>query len=483
MSVDPPVIVWFRQDLRLADNPALHAAAESGRAVLPVFILDDESPGPWRPGGAARWWLHHSLASLQADLHKAGVSLILRRGRADEALAQLVAETNADTVYWNRAVEPWAIALERQIVAGLEARNVTVRSFGAALLAEPHSVQTKSGGPFKVFTPFWRTLQELPPFAPPLPAPRSLRPFEDISGDTLEQWDLLPTSPDWSGGLREAWVPGEAMAQAQLEAFLAEPVAAYPVSRDFPDVAGTSRLSPYLHWGEVSPRQVWSAANSSGLGHAMSEGRQAIRRQLAWREFNHHLLVDFPEMPDKNWKSSFDAFPWRQDSEQLAAWQRGNTGYPLVDAGMRELWHTGWMHNRVRMIAASFLVKHLLIDWRAGAAWFWDTLVDANLANNSANWQWVAGSGADAAPYFRIFNPARQGARFDSDGGYVRRWVPVLQDLPSKWIHEPWRAPADELAGVGVTLGENYPAPIVDHAIARQRALAAYAETKAHAAA
>ena len=483
MTVDSPAIVWFRHDLRLSDNPALHAAAMGDRPVLPIFILDDDSAGQWRPGGAARWWLHHSLTCLEKDLAAAGATLVLRRGRADEVLTRLVAETNATVVYANRLVDPWAAALEAKVERNLAARGVSLRTFNAALLAEPSTLRTKSGTPFKVFTPFWGALQTLPLFDSPLAAPASLRPYDAAASDALSDWRLLPTKPDWAGGLRDTWTPGEAAAQDRLAAFLDAPVASYPEQRDVPAAAGTSRLSPYLHWGELSPRQVWACADPGGYDGQARDGRQAIRRQLAWREFNHHLLADFPEMPTANWKSAFDAFAWHRDAAPLTAWQRGQTGYPLVDAGIRELWHTGWMHNRVRMVAASFLVKHLLIDWRAGADWFWDTLVDADLANNAANWQWVAGCGADAAPYFRIFNPVRQAERFDPEGDYVRHWIPELKDLASKWIHAPWTAPAVELQDAGIVLGKSYPAPIVDHAAAREQALAAYDALKGRSAA
>jgi len=305
--------------------------------------------------------------------------------------------------------------------------------------------------------------------------PERLSPGPALESDRLADWGLCPTGPDWAGGLRESWRAGEHAARGRLAQFLGEAVADYPDDRNRPDRAGTSCISPHLHWGEIGPHQVWrAAAQLLDEGGARAKGAESFIRELAWRDFNHHLLFHFPQIASENWKPVFDDFPWQDNPEGLSAWQRGQTGYPIVDAGMRELWHTGFMHNRVRMIAGSFLIKNLLVHWREGEAWFWDTLVDADLANNAGNWQWVAGSGADASPFFRIFNPMTQGEKFDPDGAYVRRWVPELSDMPDKFIHRPWEAPDEVLAGAGVTLGETYPAPLVDHAGARERALEAY---------
>ncbi len=475
-----PSILWFRQDLRLADNPALDAALARNAPILPVYVLDDETPGRWAAGGAGRWWLHCSLKSLAADLENLGRPLVLRRGPAERVVLELAAEVGAGAVYWNRCYEPFAIARDTRIKTALHARALTAESGNAALLFEPWLPQTKSGGPFKVFTPFWRHLlgRSAPPR--PLPRPEALPDGIEARGESLENWSLLPHAPDWAGGLRDSWTPGEAGAKSRLEAFLDAAVGDYQAQRDLPDSPGTSRLSPHLHWGEISPRQIWHAtrhsAAASGLDPASSE---AFLRELGWREFSYHLLYHWPELPERNWKQSFDAFPWREDEAAYRAWTRGRTGYPLVDAGMRELWATGWMHNRVRMVAASFLIKHLLIHWRRGEAWFWDTLVDADLASNSASWQWVAGSGADAAPFFRIFNPVTQSRKFDPEGGYLRRWLPELAKLPAAAIHAPWEADAGTLAAAGVDLGETYPWPIVDHAAARKRALAALETIKA----
>jgi deoxyribodipyrimidine photo-lyase len=477
-----PVIVWFRQDLRLHDNPALAAAAERG-PVVPVYILDDESAGSWRMGGASRRWLHHSLAALGRDLGRHGAPLVLRRGDAGPALARLIAETGARAVYWNRCYEPRVIARDQTIKHALKERGLEARSFNAALLAEPWTVKTREGNPFRVFTPFWRALREQASPAAPLPAPARLTAGPSVASEALDVWRLLPRTPDWAAGLRAAWAPGEAGARRRLALFLDEALAGYGDGRDRPGRDGTSRLSPHLHFGEIGPRQVWQAImHRMDAQPACASGAESYLRELGWREFSYHLLHQFPELPEAPLRAAFARFPWREAPEDLARWQRGLTGFPIVDAGMRELWATGWMHNRVRMIVASFLVKDLLIPWQQGAAWFWDTLVDADLANNAASWQWVAGCGADAAPYFRVFNPALQGAKFDPDGDYVRRWCPELAHLPNAWIHRPAEAPADILSAAGVLPGRDYPAPMIDHKRARERALACYKELGADAA-
>ncbi|ASG20073.1 cryptochrome/photolyase family protein [Nitrospirillum viridazoti] len=471
----PPVIVWFRQDLRLADNPALGHAAQSGRPVVPVYILDDHTPGPWAPGGASRWWLHHSLAALSGALAGLGCPLILRRGRADVALRALVRETGAEAVVWNRCYEPHAIARDSTLKADLKAEGIAVDSFNAALLAEPWTVKTGTGGPYKVFTPFWKAVREGLDPGRPEPAPRHLATLPTPpDSDRLADWGLLPTRPDWAGGLRDSWTPGEAGARQRLEDFLARAVARYPEGRDYPAQPLTSRLSPHLHFGEISPRQIWAAAQAQAKTQG-SDGVDSFLRELGWREFCHHLLYHFPFLSERPLNPKFEAFAWDDNAGHLAAWQRGLTGYPIVDAGMRELWATGWMHNRVRMVVGSFLVKHLLLPWTAGQAWFWDTLVDADLANNTASWQWIAGCGADAAPYFRVFNPVLQGEKFDAKGDYVRRWVPELAGLPDRVLHQPWTADPITLRTAGVRLGHDYPHPVVEHKAARQRALDTFA--------
>ena len=473
---DSPCLVWFRQDLRLADNPALAAACATRAPVLPVFVLDDDTPGDWKPGAASRWWLHHSLAALGDDLARRGAPLVLRRGRAEAAIPALVAETGARAVYWNRCYEPAAIARDTRLKAALTGAGVGAESFNSALLCEPWALKTGAGGAFKVYTPFWRALRSSIAVDTPAPAPKSIVAPKGLpDSDALNDWNLRPTRPDWAGGLRDVWTPGEAGARARLDGFLDATLRGYATARDRPDQTGTSRLSPHLHWGEIGPRQVWAAVAAFAAAHpAVAADADKFLAEIGWREFAHHLLFHSPQLPEQNWKASFDAFAWADDEAAINSWQSGQTGYPIVDAGMRELWATGWMHNRVRMIAASFLVKDLLIHWRRGEDWFWDTLVDADLANNAAGWQWVAGSGADASPYFRIFNPVIQGQRFDPTGAYVRRWIPELAALPDRYIHAPWTAPADTAARAHVRLGETYPHPIVDHARARQRALDAY---------
>ncbi|MDJ0607381.1 MAG: deoxyribodipyrimidine photo-lyase [Kiloniellales bacterium] len=462
-----PTILWFRQDLRLTDNPALAAAVERGAPILPLYILDEESPNARPLGGAARWWLHHSLAALDAGLRARGAALILRRGPAARIVSELAAGHEAGAVFWNRCYEPHTRDRDGGIKSDLKARGIEARSFNGGSLREPWTIETKSGGPFKVYTPFWRTLHATLSLPPARPAPETVAGL-DSESDPLESWGLLPTAPDWSGGLAETWRPGEEGAQARLERFL-ERTGSYGAERDRPDWSGTSRLSPHLHWGEIGPAQVWRAV----AARHDADRAEPFLRQLAWREFSTHLLYHWPTLPERSWKESFEDFPWIDDEPGYRAWCRGETGYPIVDAGMRELYATGWMHNRVRMITASFLIKDLLVHWKRGEAWFWDTLVDADMANNSASWQWVAGSGADAAPYFRIFNPVRQGEKFDPEGAYIRRWLPELAALPDAHIHCPWEAPGDVLADASVSLGRSYPRPMVDHAAARKRALAA----------
>lgn len=467
--VTRPAIVWFRHDLRLADNPALQAAVQAGGAVLPVFVLDDTAPGAWRAGGAARWWLHGSLASLQARLAELGLELRLRRGDGGAEIERLAREVGATAVFWNRRYEPWAIAQDKAVKAALGRQGITARSFNGALGREPWEVQRAGGQPYKVFTPFWRAWSQLGPLPTPLAAPSPLGPALEPDRPALAALDLLPEAPDWAGGLRASWKPGEPAAVAALHAFLNDGAQDYRELRDLPARAGVSRLSPRLHHGELSARQVWHAAQGEH-----GAGGEAFLRQLVWREFAYHLLYHFPAMADTSLRSEFAGFPWHDEPGRFRAWCRGRTGYPIVDAGMRELWHTGYMHNRLRMIVASFLTKDLLLPWQQGAAWFWDTLCDADLANNAMGWQWVAGCGTDAAPYFRIFNPTSQGRKFDPDGTYVRHWVPEIARLPDALIHEPAAAPAAALAAAGVELGITYPRPIVDHGQARGLALAAY---------
>lgn len=461
-------IVWFRNDLRLGDNPALAAGLATGRAVVPVYVLDEETDGVRAPGAASRWWLHHSLLSLDASLRALGSRLILRRGPAEQVIAGLAGECGADAVFWNRTYDKGSRERDARLKAALGERGVRAESLKGNLLYEPWEVRTLGGDPFKVFTPFWRACCNLPSPGQPLPAPKALTtPQRWPASDMLAAWQLLPTSPDWAGGLRASWVPGEAGAFARLSDFLDSALERYGSERDLPAVDATSRLSPHLAFGEISPRRIWNAVTARGRSAATDK----FLAELGWREFAYCLLFHHGDLAQRNFRPEFDAFPWANRDDQLEAWRRGRTGYPIVDAGMRELWTTGWMHNRVRMIAASFLTKDLLVDWRVGERWFWDTLVDADPANNAAGWQWVAGSGADAAPFFRVFNPVLQGEKFDPAGDYVRRWVPELASLPAEKIHRPWTADIAPST-------EGYPAPIVDHAAARDRALTAFRSLK-----
>ena len=471
-------LLWFRRDLRLADNPALDAAVAIGLPVIPVYICDDADAGEWSPGGASRWWLHGSLSALSSEIEARGNKLILKTGPAEAVINELISETGATSVYWNRRYEPWAIRRDEKVKTALKGKGIEARSFNAGLLREPWAITTQKGEPYKVFTPFWKALRasgepdQLKPAPQRIPAPNDF-----VKSDDLNSWGLLPTKPDWASGLRDAWTPGEDAAQSRLHDFTDAAVFDYQDKRNLPGVSGTSRLSPHLHFGEIGPRQIWHTVIASALaqtGSPMPRGAETYLSEIAWREFSYHLLFHFPELPLKPLRTEFCNFPWTNDPDALSAWQRGATGYPIVDAGMRELRTTGWMHNRVRMIVASFLIKDLLIDWQSGEHWFWDTLVDADLASNAASWQWVTGCGADAAPYFRVFNPTIQGTKFDPDGSYVRRWVPEISRLPDRLIHTPWMAKPIELEDAGIELGRNYPEPIVDHAMARNRALEKY---------
>ena len=472
-----PAIVWLRQDLRLADNPALEAACRRGGPVVPVFIWAPEEEGAWSPGSASRWWLHQSLEQLVAAFDAAGSELVIRRGSCLTELQRVAGATGADAVFWNRRYEPASIARDRQVEEALRAAGLHTQSCNAALLYEPGTIHNKAGRPFQVFTPFWRTCLALTEPGELLPTPRKLTPPVRRPASLPLMVLGLETIHNWTDGLRATWRPGSEGANAELQRFLHDGVLTYDEGRNRPDLVGTSRLSPHLHFGEISPRQVWQGvrrfAESKSIPAAVWRNCQFLT-ELGWREFAHQLLLHFPHTPEQPLRPDFARFPWRKNAAWLRAWQRGRTGYPLVDAGMRELWSTGWMHNRVRMVVASFLVKNLLLPWQQGARWFWDTLVDADLANNTFGWQWTAGCGADAAPFFRIFNPVSQGEKFDSEGSYVRRWVPELARLPAAWIHQPWAAPPTALAAAGVELGRSYPRPIVSLGISREVALEAY---------
>jgi len=479
MNDPQPVIVWFRQDLRLADNPALTAAADTGAPLLPIYILDDDNAVDWAMGAASRWWLHQSLASLD---HSLDGQLHVFRGKADEILPQLVRSTAASHVFWNRCYEPWRIARDRRIMTELRAGGCAVTSLNGSLLFEPQSITKADGTPYKVFTPFYQKGCVSGDHAPraPLSSPTALQFAEIDVGCARTELELLPDIR-WYDEMAQHWMPGEQGAQQRLRTFLVQGIRDYEVGRNRPDQNFVSRLSPHLHFGEISPHQLWQDAKSLRDDREISADVDRFLSELGWREFSHYLLYHRPELPHANLQKKFDRFPWRKDPDSLSRWQRGKTGYPIVDAGMRELWRTGYMHNRVRMIVASFLVKNLLLHWRQGQAWFWNTLVDADLANNSASWQWVAGCGADAAPYFRIFNPVTQGKKFDPDGKYVRQYVPELAGIPARFIHNPWEAPSSVLREAGVILGESYPKPLVDLKYSRERALKAFDKTRAAA--
>ena len=481
MTTPSSNLVWFRHDLRVHDNPALSEACTNGASVFAIYILDDETPGVRAPGAASRWWLHHSLRQLVGDLAGLGIQLILKRGDAASVLAHTAEAVAAAKVYWNRRYDPGGIACDTAIKASLREAGVEAESSAANLLCEPFDVRTGQGSPYRVFTPFWKALRSLVSDAPPLPAPEPVAdPLpSNHAYSVLDDWTLLPTHPNWAGGFDEVWTPGEAAARIKLRQFLNTALEGYGAGRDIPALAATSLLSPHLCFGEISPRSIWHAVRHhlGGNGQRREDGEKFLS-ELGWREFSHHLMFHYPAMVSDNYNDRFDRFDWRDDEAALHLWQRGMTGYPIVDAGMRELWSTGYMHNRVRMITASFLTKHLRIHWAQGEAWFWDTLVDADIANNVANWQWVAGTGADAAPYFRIFNPMLQGEKFDPRGEYVRKWVPELGAIPDRYLHKPWQAPGDVLASAGVSLGTTYPCPIVDHRSAREAALDAFRALK-----
>ena len=470
-----PTLVWFRNDLRLADHAALVHAAERG-PVVPVFVWAPDEEGDWAPGGAHRWWLRASLAALDTDLRARGSRLILRAGPSADALTEVARATDADRVVWQTRVAPHLHQRDAGVREALEAEGLETRQFAGRILHDPEAIRTGAGGPYQVFTPFWKKFQAEAEIGDVLAIPELDAPDAWPESASLDDFDLSPVEQDgvdWADGMRETWTPGEAGARARLDAFLDESLIDYAEMRNVPADHGTSWLSPHLHWGEVSPRTVWTQTNGWVQNGAMREAADKFLSEIAWREFSYHVLHHFPETPTAPLKEKYAAFPWHEDASTFEAWTRGQTGYPIVDAGMRQLWAIGWMHNRVRMITASFLTKDLLLPWQDGARWFWDTLCGADLANNSMGWQWAAGSGADAQPFFRVFNPVSQGETHDGDGAYVRQWVPELADLPDKWIHHPWDAPADVLADAGVELGTTYPRPIVDHAEARDRALEA----------
>ena len=472
-------IVWLRRDFRLHDNPALLHAASRSERLLVLYIHAPDEEAPWTPGAASQWWLHQSLTRLTEQLEQAGSRLIIRHGPSLQALQACLDETDAKSVCWNRLYEPAIRERDRHIKQVLREAGIEVRSFNAALLTEPWTVQTKSGGPYRVFTPFWRAIRPTLDALEPCPTP-TLPAAPRLRSDSLASLQLLPRS-GWADGFTQHWTPGATGARRRLSNFLADQLERYDTGRDIPSEDLTSSLSPHLHFGEIGPREILQAtrqARGDEGGSRRASNAEKFLSEVGWREFAHHLLFHYPETTERALNPRFRSFTWDGDPAQLRAWQRGQTGIPIVDAGMRQLWQTGWMHNRVRMIVGSLLTKNLRHHWMDGARWFWDTLVDADLANNTLGWQWIAGCGADAAPYFRIFNPVSQGEKFDAGGHYVRRFVPELAKLPDRHIHAPWAAPMEILHDAGLRLGRDYPEPIVDLKASRQAALDAYATIK-----
>ncbi|MDM7860864.1 deoxyribodipyrimidine photo-lyase [Alteromonas sp. ASW11-36] len=467
-------LVWFRQDLRIKDNPALSWAVEQGD-IIPLYVFDEQSDDVEPLGGASKWWLHHSLQSLQKTLKD---KLIIRKGKAADEILALAAAAGVDTIVWNRRYEPGELSRDKDIKQKLKEADYKVKSFNGSLLWEPMQILKNDGTPYKVYTPYYRNgcLGHASPRYP-LQSPDDIKfSNHDVELGDVEDLALLPTL-DWADDFDALWEPGEVGAAEKLSKFIENAAQQYRDQRNIPAVEGTSKLSPHLHFGEISPNQIWYSILDA-FGGSDNDNIDTYLSELGWREFSYYLLYHWPKITTDNFNKKFDQFPWLNDSNALVAWQRGQTGIPIVDAGMRELWQTGYMHNRVRMVVGSFLVKNLLLDWRAGAKWFWDCLLDADLAANTASWQWVAGSGADAAPYFRIFNPILQGEKFDKQGEYVKTYCPELSKLPNKYIHKPWEAPDKVLSEADVVLGKDYPNPIVDLKESRQRALSAYDEVK-----
>ncbi len=488
-------MVWFRNDLRMTDQPALHAALERGRPVLCIFIL--ESDNGLRPlGAASRWWLHHSLDRLGADLAKAGASLTLYAGAASTIVPAIVEAADAGALFFTRRYGGSSTALDEAIRAEVASGCCAVETFNGRLLHEPWDIKTKAGGNYGVYTPYWKAAMALGRPGEPLPRPRHLRgapaPSSGPRPVALADLGLLPAKVNWAAGWDENWTPGEGGAAERLAAFLKDGLIDYPAERDRLASWGTSRLSPHLRFGEISPRQIHAAVEATRAkahgtkahgtkagGKVVDEAAGKYLAEIGWREFDYQVLHYHPDIATKNLNAKFDRLPWADvPKAQLVAWKKGRTGFPVVDAGMRELWATGYMQNRVRMITASFLIKDMLCDWRVGEQWFWDCLCDADPANNTMNWQWVAGTGADASPFFRIFNPVTQGERYDPGGDYIRRHVPELAKLKGKAIHAPWLADEAELRAAGVELGRTYPQPMLDHGESRQRALEAYRKVR-----
>lgn len=469
-------LFWFRQDLRLYDNPALYEAALNSDDLILLYIYDKNQLRAL--GEAQKWWLHHSLQELKNTFHKKNIFLTFLQGDSFTVLKNLVAKENIESLFWNRCYDPHSIERDKKIKTFFKDKNIAVNTYNSFLLQEPWEVKNQSGSYFKVFTPYWRhCLKTLNP-RELLPIPK-IKQQSHLAGESLESLQLLPRNPNWALGFENLWTPGEKGAANNLENFTDFKLEDYEDGRDIPNKSNTSHLSPHLHFGEISPWQIWHAIKyKENESPKITKACERYLTEIGWREFSYHLLFHFPELATKNFRSEFDSFPWEYSQEHLKAWQKGKTGYPIVDAGMRELWQTGFMHNRIRMVVASFLTKHLLLPWQQGEEWFWNTLLDADNASNPFGWQWTAGSGADAAPYFRIFNPVLQGEKFDPEGLYIKRFVPELSLLPAKYIHAPWEAPKNILQEANITLGKDYPFPIVDHKTAREKALRAYKTLK-----
>ena len=469
-------IIWFRKDLRLSDNPALTQACEENNEIIPIYIYEENIPNAWMIGEASKWWLHYSLQSLCDNFDSFGIKLVLKKGNPLTILQSLLHETQANAVYWNRRYEPYSILNDAKIKQTLYKQGVKCNSYNGSLLIEPWEILTQKKTYFKVFTRFWnQSLKVLDiPNDLPIPELKKKNTAANLLSDNLNDWNLLPKHPNWAREFKKNWNPGEFNAQKKLMHFIENHLENYSKERDFPGCRGTSALSPHLASGEISPRQIWNAIKNYNItkkSKLLIESSNKYLAEIGWREFSYNLLYHFPKLPSDPFSDRFQSFPWKKNESFLKAWQKGLTGYPIVDAGMRQLWHIGWMHNRVRMIVASFLTKDLLINWTEGTKWFWDTLVDADLASNSASWQWVAGCGADAAPYFRIFNPVLQSQKFDPEGTYIRQWIPELTKLPTKYIHAPWETPEEILKESNIQLGINYPYPIIDHYEAKTKAL------------
>jgi deoxyribodipyrimidine photo-lyase len=469
---EPISVIWFRQDLRVLDNPALIAAQQEGLPIVPIFIHDPDEKN-WPLGEASRWWLHHSLLELNKKLEH---SFLFLNGSPEQVFENLISKLNIKSIFWNRRYDPHHIKSDKALKAKLKAHSIAVKTYNGLLLKEPMETLKEDQTPYRVFTPFFKQNYLLKPETITAPHDQKIDlNLINLSNSTIDSLNLLPKTA-WYNKLSNHWTPGEDGAHINLEVFLSKGLKNYKDGRNFPEKYNTSKLSPHLHFGEISPQTIWHKTIAAMIANGLEKDGEHFLSELCWREFSYSLIYHFPTLPDENYQNKFDAFPWKDNEIYLRQWKKGLTGYPLVDAGMRELWETGYMHNRVRMVVASFLIKNLLIHWKEGEKWFWDTLVDADLANNSASWQWVAGSGADAAPYFRIFNPVTQSKKFDPDAIYIKKFVPELKDLPTKYIHEPWLAPQNVLSDAGITLGINYPHPLVDLKSSRETALEAYKE-------